>query len=302
MTNSLKLALLATVAAVVFQSCQNKTKTPSDTFVTGSVSLVADESFKPIVGEEEYVFKSIYPEAKPTIIYRSENDALRMLLNDSVRVAILARSLDTSEVNVLKRRTLPPVIRAFAIDAVAIIVNKASNDTLITVSEVKQMLNGKAKTDKNIVFDNPNSSLVRYLKDLSGNKELKQKNIYALKSNIEVLKYVNQHPDAIGIIGFNWLSDPDKDYADAVDNVKIVAVKDEDNKKFNNEYFKPSQSSLVLKQYPLSRELYIINSTGKMGLGTGFSEFVLSEKGQRIIMKSNLAPESMPGREINIKH
>ena len=301
MTNNLKLALLA-IAAVAFQSCQNKTKTPADTFVTGTVSLVADESFKPIVNEETYVFKDIFPEAKPTIIYRSENDALRMLLNDSVRVAILARPLDTSEVNVLKRRTLPPVIRAFAIDAVALIVNQASNDTLITVSDINKMLNGKAKTDKNIVFDNPNSSLVRYLKDLSGNKELKQKNIYALKSNIEVLKYVNQHANAIGIIGFNWLNDPDKDYADAVNNVKIVAVKDEGNKKFSNEYFKPSQSSLVLKQYPLSRELYIVNSTGKMGLGTGFSEFLLSERGQRIILKSNLAPESMPGREINIKH
>lgn len=301
MTNSLKLALIA-ISIVVFQSCQNKTKTPSDTFVTGTVSLVADESFKPIISEEAYVFKGIYPEAKPNIIYRSENAALRMLLNDSVRVAILARSLDTSEVNVLKRRTLPPVIRAFAIDAVALIVNQASNDTLITVSEIKNMLNGKIKTDKNIVFDNPNSSLVRYLKDLSGSKELKQKNIYALQSNVEVLKYVNQHPNAIGIIGFNWLNDPDKEYADAVNNVKIVAVKDENNKKFNNEYFKPSQSSLVLKQYPLSRALFIINSTGKMGLGTGFSEFVLSEKGQRIILKSNLMPESVPGREINIKH
>ncbi|WPU93799.1 substrate-binding domain-containing protein [Mucilaginibacter sabulilitoris] len=301
MTNSLKIALAA-ITAVVFQSCQNKTKTPSDTFVTGSVSLVADESFKPIISEEEYVFKSLFPEAKPNIIYKSENDALRLLLNDSVRVAILARSLDTGEIGVLKRRTLPPVIRAFAIDAVALIVNQASNDTLITVSDIKKMLNGNAKTDKNIVFDNPNSSLVRYLKDLSGNKELKQKNIYALKSNIEVLKYVNEHPNAIGIVGFNWLSDPDKDYADAVSKVKVIAVKDEDNRKFKDEYFKPSQSSLVLKQYPLSRELYIINSTGKMGLGTGFSEFVLSERGQRIILKSNLTPEAVPGREINIKH
>jgi phosphate transport system substrate-binding protein len=302
MTISLKSALLATLTVVALQSCQNKAKTPSDTFVTGNVSLVADESFKPIISEEEYVFKGIFPEAKPNVIYKSENEALRLLLNDSVRVAILARSLDTSELNVLKRRTLPPVIRPFAIDAVALIVNKASNDTLTTVKEIKLMLNGKAKTDKNIVFDNPNSSLVRYLKDISANKELKQKNIYALKSNREVLKYVNEHPDAIGIVGFNWLSDPEKDYADAVNNVKVVAVKDEDNKKFNNEYFKPSQSSLVLKQYPLSRELYIINSTGKMGLGTGFSEFVLSERGQRIILKSNLAPESVPGREINIKH
>jgi phosphate transport system substrate-binding protein len=93
------------------------------------------------------------------------------------------------------------------------------------------MLNGTAKTDKSIVFDNPNSSLVRYLKHLSGNKELKQKNIYALSSNKEVIKYVSEHSDAIGITGFSWLNDPDKDYAAAVDKVKIVGVKDENSKK-----------------------------------------------------------------------
>ena len=164
-----------------------------------------------------------------------------------------------------------------------------------------KMLNGQGDLNKTIVFDNPNSSLVRYLKELSGNKEFKQKNIYALKSNKEVIKYVSEHPDALGITGYSWLVDPDKEYASYVDNVKIVGVKDEANKKFPNEYFKPSQETLVLKQYPLSRGLYIVDCSSKTGLALGFASFIAGDVGQRIILRSGLLPDNIPPREINIR-
>lgn len=304
MRNSLKLLIGIFTLLVAFQSCKRKVKEviDKDDLTSGTVKFVVDESFQPIVDEELYVFTSLYPNAKPNVVYRTENDGLRLLLNDSARFAILSRKLNADELKVLNGRTLPAVINCFAIDAIAIIVNEASADTNITVSEIKKMLNGYTKQDKNIVFDNPNSSLVRYLKDFSGNKELKQKNIYALKSNKEVLEYVAQHPNAIGITGFSWLNDPDKDYANAVKKVKIVSVRDEASKEFSNQYFMPSQSTLALKQYPLSRSLYIINCTGKQGLGTGFASFLLGVRGQKIILKSGLLPDSIPQREINITH
>jgi len=261
---------------------------------------VVDESFQPIVDEELYIFRALYPNARPTILYEPENNAVNLLLVDSVRVAILSRDLNAREYNVLSTRNLRPIVSRFAIDAIALIVNQASNDTTITVSEIKKMLNGYTKSDKNIVFDNPNSGLVRYLKEFSGNKEFKQKNIFALKSNKEVIKYVSQHPDAIGITGFSWLNDPDKDYADAVQKVKIVRVKDDNGKAYPNQYFTPSQTTLALNQYPLTRNLYILNCTGKFGLGMEFAVFLQSDRGQRIILKSGLLPDAIPGREINM--
>ncbi|AMR34455.1 hypothetical protein A0256_06760 [Mucilaginibacter sp. PAMC 26640] len=293
-------------ATVFLQSCsdskKNKKAVPTDGYTFGTATFVADESFSPIVDEEAFVFKALYPEAKPKIDYKPESQVVNTLLNDSSRVAILARELDTTEMGILKRRALAPDVNKFAVDAVTLIVNKASNDTLTSVKEIINMLNGKAKTEKSIVFDNPNSSLVRYLKLISGNKDFKQKNIYALKSNKEVIKYVASHPDAIGITGFAWLNDPDKDYAAAVDGVKIMGVKDENNKTVPGVYFKPSQETLVQHTYPLSRSLYIIDCTGRKGLGAGFASFLASDRGQRVILKSGLLPDSIPPREINITH
>ena len=265
--------------------------------LTGKIAIGVDESFRPIVDEEAHIFTYLNEKADLKMVYGAENKIVGLLLNDSVRLAILSRELSAQEVKLLTERTLPPEINRFAIDAVTLIVNNASVDTLITVGELKKMLNGQTKTDLNIVFDNPNSSLVRYLKSFANVSDLKGRNIYALKDNKEVIKYVSQHQNAIGITGFSWLNDPDKDYADAVAKVKLMAVKD-DSKETG--YFKPSQATLALKQYPLTRNLYVINSTGKMGLGTGFENFLLSDRGQRIILQSGILPDSIPTREISI--
>jgi len=221
-------------------------------------------------------------------------------MDDSVRIAILARDLTTDEYKALRAsRNAVPNINRFAIDAITIIVNQASVDTNITVSDIKKMLRGDTKQDKVIVFDNPNSGVVRYLKDFTGYKDFKQKNIYALKSNKEAIKYVAEHPNAIGIVGFSWLNDPDKDYAEAVQKVKIVGVKDDATKNNNNGYITPSQSTLALKQYPLTRNLYILYNTSKMG--KDFEAFILGDRGQRIILKSGLLPDMIPIRDIEIK-
>jgi len=270
-------------------------------FTSDSAKIAVDESFQPIVEQERYIFTALYDNVHPRILYAPESNVIYMLLNDSVRVAVISRNLTGEELKNLKSKNLNPMVECFAISAVSIIVNGASNDTTITVSELKKMLNGDTKTDINIVFDNPNSGLVSYLKAFSGNKEFKQKNIYALKSNKEVIKYVAAHRDAIGIVDFSWLNEPDADFAGAVDKVKIVSVCDDQSKTLSKEFFSPSQNTLALKQYPLIRNVYIVNCTSFFGLGMKFEAFLTSERGQRIILKSGLLPDSMPSRDIVIE-
>ena len=285
---------------LLLSSCNTGVKQHNDTFITGKAQFVADESFSPVLDQELYIFKADDPKAQPVISYVPENTAVNLLLADSARIILISRDLTKAEYNALAAKNLRPIITRFAIDAVALIVNKASADTTVTVSDIKKMLNGDTKQDKNIVFDNPNSGLVRYLKEFSGNKDLKQKNVFALKSNKEVIKYVAEHPNAIGIVGFGWLNDPDKDYAAAVDNVKIAGVKDDLSSDTARTYFAPSQTTLALKQYPLTRNLYFINCTGQYGLGMKFAVFLEGDRGQRIILKSGLLPNNIPGRKINI--
>lgn len=305
------------VLFAIFSGCKQKYKDETHTKANES-RIVIDESFRPIVDEELYIFNALYNDSTAAkdaninvtnnihtisgihsnVIYAPENNAVNLFLADSTRTVILARDLTAEEYKSVHARNSNPIVSRFAIDAVALIVNQQSNNTLITTSEIKKMLNGNTKTDKNIVFDNPNSGLVRYLKQLSGNNDLKQKNIYALKSNKDVIKYVSEHPDAIGITGFSWLNDPDKDYAEALGKVKIMSLKDDETKGASPEYFSPSQNTLALKEYPLTRNLYILYSTSK--LGVEFASFLGSDRGQRIILKSGILPDDIPNRRINV--
>src|SRR5476651_904026 len=162
--NRVKLVIWIFFAFFIIQSCNRggKKEAEADTPSSGTVKIAVDESLQPIFDEELSVFKYLNPKANPELIYKPENGALRLLLNDSARVIVLSRDLDTSEVKIISAKNLVPRINQFAIDAVALIVNQTSNDTLITVNEIKKMLAGQAKTEKNIVFDNANSSLSRY--------------------------------------------------------------------------------------------------------------------------------------------
>lgn len=301
-TNRFILLLAALGLLSALQTCKRTRpgKNFNDSYHSGSAVFAADESFAPILDQELYIFKHDNPQANIKMLYRPENEVLKLLMEDSVRFVCLARPLTQDEINTLRSRSLITNQKRFAIDAIAVIVNAASADTATSIEEIKKMLKGEAKTDRSIVFDNPNSSLVRYLKDFAGIQDLKQKNIYALKSNKEVIEYVSKHPEAIGITGFNWLDDPDPDYADAVKNVRILAVKNENDKKAPNQYFRPSQSSLALQQYPLARSLYLVNCTGRKGLGLGFELFVEDDRGQRIILRSGLLPVIVQERNITI--
>jgi phosphate transport system substrate-binding protein len=302
MRNSFILVLLGVAVLGTFGACNKKqqSKNYNDSYTAGDLKVVSDESFAPIIDQEIYIFKHDNPKANPILSYNTESNIVSMLLKDSVEMAFLSRDLTNDERAVLTRHNQYAEVSKFAEDAVAVIVHQAAADTAITVDQIKRMLRGEVGTDRNIVFDNPNSCLVRYLKDLTSQKDFNRKNIYALKSNKDVIKYVAANPKAIGIVGFSWIDDPDADYAADANKVKILAVGDSIIKQGIIQYFRPSQTTLYLKQYPLKRSLYVVNCTGRKGLGAGLELFIKGDKGQRIILRSGLLPYIIPGRDIAI--
>jgi phosphate transport system substrate-binding protein len=56
-----------------------------------------------------------------------------------------------------------------------------------------------------------------------------------------------------------------------------------------------------LKQYPLIRNVYIVNREGRNGLGTGFASFIAGDQGQRLLKLMGMLPATMPVRLIQFK-
>ena len=279
-------------------ACQKKAEDQQDTILEGKATVYVDESILPIVEDAEAVFETEY-KAKLHLIPSSENEIVNALLNDTAKIAILTRPLSVKELKALEAQKRYPKTTPFATDAVALIKSKVANDTLIAVQDIIDFIQGKPVTKiKGLVFDNANSSTVRYMSEVVGTTIQNQKNIFSLKTNEEVIKYVAAHEGMVGVIGMNWIFQPSLEMQEAVDKVSVMGVKG----KSEANYVFPTQDDLALGKYPLARRLYIVNCQGYSGLGMGFGSFLTGERGQRIILKSGLLPESFPSRKIVIRN
>lgn len=192
------------------------------------------------------------------------------------------------------------------------ITHLGNPDSLISVKDIRRILTGDAKQWKDIdpasrlgdiglVFDNKNSSTVRFAVDSICKGAPLSGRVKALKTNREVIDYVARTPDAIGIIGVNWLSDRnDSTGLSFSKEVRLMSVSAADKAMPDNSY-KPYQAYLYYGDYPLARSIYALLNDPRSALPWGFASFLASDRGQRIILKSGLVPATQPVRVVNVK-
>ena len=295
--NKLVLLLFLCICLVTCNK-SDQSKNSKETILKGVATIFVDETLTPIVEDQVAIFESKY-NAKIEIISKSEAEVLNSLLREKSSIAILTRNLTPIENKIFEQKKITPKITKFATDAIAFISNKSNKDTLIELMNVIDYMQGKQNSKiKGLVFDNPNSSTVRYMNQLAGISSFPKAGVYSFKTNQEVIRFVAENDGMIGVVGLNWLTQPMPTMAKYVDRVNVLSVKSP----INNKFYSPSQNNIAEGKYPLARDLYVINAQGYSGLGMGFASFVAGDIGQRIILKSGLLPIRVPGRRINIRN
>ncbi|MGF1923370.1 MAG: PstS family phosphate ABC transporter substrate-binding protein [Bacteroidia bacterium] len=285
------------IILVLFVSCKGKRKDViPESRTSGKTTLLVDESFSRLLDDQIQVFVSDYPNAQIKTILGVEGNILPQLLNGKERMVILSRMLKPSEMAYYRQKQIQVYTDRFAIDGIALITNSENNDTLVTVNQIFDVLKGLPSKRK-LVFDNANSSTVRYFMDSAQVKTLPESGVYTLNTNNDVIKYIAENKNYIGVVGINWLLRNQGDILAYIPKVKIMGVKGEKDDK----YYKPDQNSLINGTYPFLRNIYIINCEGKNGLGTGFANWLNSPRGQLIVLKSGLGPHKMISRDFNLR-
>jgi phosphate transport system substrate-binding protein len=283
----------------------------TDTPTTGETTIAVDETFQPLIEAELPVFHSLYKYAHINASFVPEVDALNLLIRDSVRLAIVSRPLSKKEMDYFHGKKLFPREVRLALDGIAILVNPANPDTLLTVETIRQILLGKItswnEVDKKsklgkikVIFDNPNSSTVRYMVDSVAKTKVLGEQLSAMQFNLDVVDYVSKNPQAIGLIGVNWVSDKDDPKClTFLKGIKVAGISRESIATPDNSY-QPFQAYLATGQYPFTRYIYALLTEPRAGLGAGFTSFVSSDKGQRIIQKTGVLPITQPMRLVKI--
>jgi len=306
--------LIIGLVAVV-TACRNKGKDGQylDSPTLGEISISVDESLYPVIDAEIPTFQALYPGTKINAHYVPENFAIEQLMHDSVRLAVITRTLTADELKYFEQHKLQITNVPIAADAIALIVNRNNPDTLLTYEQLVGLMKGQVQnwtqinpssrlSGIHVVFDNSNSSTIRMMKDSLAKTAQLPSYCFAVDSNPRVIDYVSSHENAVGLIGVSWISDQDDSLTRSfLDKIKVVSLSNGQSPHSNKvEFYQPFQAEIKLRQYPLRRDVYMVNRESRSGLGTGFAAFVASERGQRIIHKAGLLPATMPTRIIQL--
>ena len=289
-----RLMILGFVLTAGLLSCGpgNGKSAYTDTPVKGTITISADESFKPIVDALIQVYESNNDSTKINVQYKPESECIKDLWNDSIRMIISTVKLTDAQVQSVVD-SIHVVVKQLPIAryAVAVIANPASKDTLLTMAEIQMILKGTYNRPLVPVLDGLKStSTIRFLVDSVLKGQKLTDNAKGANTSDSVINYVANMPNAIGFIGVSWIGNQDDArQLSFLKKVKIVQLESSDKP---GKYVLPVQANIYTKRYPMTRDLTYILKEGHRGLGTGFADFMSGEIGQLIFKKAYL----MPGR------
>ncbi len=302
---ALWLSSLAAVCITLTTSCGNHRKS-ADWLTSDDVRIAVDETFRPIIEEELSVFGASYPEASVKPVYCDENEAIRLLVSDSLRIAVATRPLNSSEKKIVASHSLSDRTDIVATDAIALIVNKQNRDSLITMDEVRGIVTGKItrweqlshsskKGSLKLVFDNSGSSTVRYMKDSLCLGDKFRGNLYAQGSNEAVLDMVKSDSSVIGVLGANWLKDPKDPALSSFDSLDVRVMWVSRFSAPNEIFRQPFQYYIATGEYPLLRSVYVTTTDPRVtSMVKNFFFFLTGQRGQLIICNSSQLLPHLP--------
>ena len=295
MKERIKHSFLILAVLLFFAACKGKVGAidDRDTPNKGTIRISVDESFKPVMEEQIKVFHSSFPETKIIASYKPEVECLKDLQNDSTRMILIARGLSKKESSIFESSLgYRPQFAVLAYDAVAVIVNHASADSVFTINDLKNILSGKSK--KMAVMDGKNAtSTVRFLKDSVLRGADFGANVFASKNSDDVIDIVSKNENVVGFVGLSWVGDSyDPKQKENLKKIRLALI--ECVRCVEKGLFaKPSQATISYAQYPLPRPMYYILKENSAGLGTGFMNFMSLERGQLIFKRALLVPAKM---------
>ncbi len=320
--------LLAIVCLLT--ACGKSDKQPKET----EFKLLCDESVENILRQEVQVYELKYPDVRIHAEYIDEKAIDDSISNLTRGVYITATDMTHERRKYLEANHRNTYCVPVAVDAVAIITHKDNDVAMLSIEQLGNILTGKTKNwneispskmgDISVVFDNQNSSTVRYmLKNVTNGKPF-GKNVFAQKTNKDVFEMVRTHKGAIGIIGVSWLSrdlnniaivaNYSKSELDAMENAAEVnhdmysensesdysqAIKVVPIRKNDSPYaYKPFQYDIYTGNYPLFRTIYAVCTSPSGSKQHAFCRFITSIPGQKVILNTGVMPANVPPQRV----
>lgn len=271
---------------LIFIACQERQSSP----IKGVLKCYVDESLYNVVKAERDTFAVLYPQSKIELVTAKAREGIAAVLNGETELFISSRNLNDEERSFLEKRQSRMRGFKFCFDAVVPIVREDDSKEKILIQEIKDLLAGQTKGTKVFVPEH-NSGVYEYLKENLLEKKEPQ-NVIIVKNEEEVVSKVKATKKSLGFVGLNSLS--------GVKGTKILEVGSKVRSDGEVLYYYPYVAYLVSESYPLLRTTTIFINENGIGLASGFSTFLTSYEGQKVVAKNNLGPATVPVKMVEL--
>jgi len=289
-------SLFLLITLMTFWGCESDKakKEPPDTPLRGVLRISCDESFRPVMEQQAYVYENLYPEAHIKITYKPEAECLKDILVDSIQMVIATRGFSEAEsAKVTDSFKIELKDLRIARDIVAVLVHPSARDSFFSMEEIRGLLTGKLKKDLIPVMDGTTAtSTVRFLLDSVLRDENFGSHVVAASGSMDVIEFVSKTPNAVGFVGFSWIGNmDDTTQASWRKKVRTAYLESTDSA---GAYVSPSQYFIYTKSYPMVRDLFFIMKEKHYGIAHGFAKFLERQQGQLIFRRSYIMPVILP--------
>lgn len=236
-------------------------------------------------------FMKINPTVSLAITGGGSGTGIAALINSSTDIAQCSRDMEKKELGMARNKGVNPFQIHVANDGITLIVNKSNPVSRLTIQQLSDIFSGKIKNWKEV--GGPNKNIVALSRERNsgthvfflehvvklGDKKNSREfspSVLMMPSSQAIVEEIIGNSSAIGYVGLGYLTDREK---------ALVISRDG-----RSPYVEPTVKTVLNKQYPISRALYFYTNCEPSGEVKSFIDFVLSEEGQKIVLKMDFVP------------
>jgi len=271
-------AVSATPAVTAAAAAPAATSAPVSTGQKQTIKISGSTTVLPIVQKAADQYMATHPDADIQISGGGSGVGIQAIGAKTVDIGMSSR--DVTKAEMTKYPSF--VVTTVAQDGIAVVVNPANTIPYITLDQIKNIYMGKTTKWTEITgADVPgtNNQIVVIGRDsASGTRAFFDEHLLAKKtptakmleknSNGAVLQTVAQTPGSIGYVSIGFVTRDVKALPVWYNADKIIA---------------PNLENVKSREYPVSRDLYVITNGQPSGLTGDFIAYILSPEGQKIV-------------------
>ncbi len=224
------------------------------------------------------------------------------LLNGRLDVANSSREINKYEQLLAVERNVDLEYFIFAADAIAIICHQAVPIDSLSLEDLGKIFSGEIQNWQQL--GGPNGSISRYGRQSNSGtftyfrervlgKDYSP-NVMQMNGNAQILEAVKATPNAIGYIGFGYLTD---EMGALRHGIKVIKISTGLGKAAVSPL---NRAAIKAALYPLTRPLFQFTNGKPTGKTLAFYNFEKSPAGQNIIAQNGYLPTSEAGLDLNL--